>query len=245
MQGSEAVHRWVECRVHLLVVGWALPLLRPEVDLAEAIEFFALVHARGVQFALDRIHAIRLHFLPDLGAFIVGLERLSYLFAVVHEVEHERILFERVDSVKPRKRLHRLDARQTLVHEHRMQQRLVEAGLVLLGHQQNLVLRRCEPLRQFLLRDALIHPRFGVRGARNLVVPNLAREGNQSLDRIALLPNVLVKRQLVAHGLEPGAGHHHRLRPPADLVARHRLKMLDHDLRLLGHVVRMHLEEPG
>jgi hypothetical protein len=39
------------------------------------------------------------------------------------------------------KRLHRLDAGQPLVHVHGVQQRLVKTGLVLLGHQQHLVLR--------------------------------------------------------------------------------------------------------
>jgi hypothetical protein len=43
-------------------------------------------------------------------------------------------------AVQARQRLHRLDAAQLLVHVHAAQQRLVEAGLELVGHQQDLVL---------------------------------------------------------------------------------------------------------
>ena len=45
------------------------------------------------------------------------------------------------------RRLHSLDAREPLVHEHRVQQRLIEPGLVLLRHEQDLILLRREFLR--------------------------------------------------------------------------------------------------
>ena len=43
-------------------------------------------------------------------------------------------------AVQARERLHGLDARQPLVDVHAAQQRLVEAGLELVGHQQDLIL---------------------------------------------------------------------------------------------------------
>ena len=49
--------------------------------------------------------------------------------------------------VEARERLHRLDAGKALVHIHGMQQGLVEAGLVLLGHQEDLIVVGVELLR--------------------------------------------------------------------------------------------------
>ena len=78
---------------------------------------------------------------------VVGLERLQDLLRLVDEVEDEGVLLARVGAVEPREGLHGLDAREPLVHVHRVQQRLVEAGLVLLGDDQHLVLvgRRTAP----------------------------------------------------------------------------------------------------
>ena len=48
-------------------------------------------------------------------------------------------VFSRVDAVEPRERLHGREPDERLVHVHRVQQRLVEAGLELLGDDQHLV----------------------------------------------------------------------------------------------------------
>ena len=58
---------------------------------------------------------------------------------VVQEVEHEHVVLLGVRAVEPRERLHRLDAGQRLVHVHRVQQRLVVAGLELVGADQEAV----------------------------------------------------------------------------------------------------------
>ena len=105
---------------------------------------------------------MRLGLLADGRLLVVGLERLQDLLGLVHEVEDEGVFLARMGAVEPRERLHGLDACQPLVHVHRVQKRLVEAGLVLLGHQQHLVFVRAELLRQLLLPDALVHADFGV-----------------------------------------------------------------------------------
>ena len=136
------------------MIHGALLRLRLEVDRTEALDLFGQVDARGIELALELVHACRIDLLAHLRAFVVGLERFADLLAVVHEVEDEGVFLERVDAVQPRQRLHGLNARQPLVHVHRVQERLVEAGLVLLGHEQHLVLLRGELLGQLLLPDA-------------------------------------------------------------------------------------------
>ena len=164
------------------MIHGALLRLRLEVDRAEALDLFGQVDPRRIQLALELVHARRVDLLAHLRAFVVGLEGLADLLAVVHEVEDEGVFLERVDAVQPRQGLHGLDAREPLVHVHRVQQRLVEAGLVLLRHEQHLVLLRGELLGQFLLPDAVVHALFGVGDVGELVVLHRAGERHQRLD---------------------------------------------------------------
>lgn len=62
---------------------------------------------------------------------------------------------------------------------------------------------------------------------------------------ITLLLDLPVEFLLVANGVQPRTGHHHRLGSPADLVASESVEVLQHDFRLLGDVVRMQAHEPG
>ena len=124
-----------------------------------------------------------------------------------------------------------------------MQQRLVEAGLVFLRHEQHLVLLRGELLGQLLLADAVVHALFGVGDVGELVVLHRAGERHQRLDGIALLLDVAIEALLVAHGFQARTRDHHRLGPAADLVARDGVEVLDHHLGLLGDVVRVQSHE--
>ena len=70
--------------------------------------------------------------------------------------------------------LHRLNAVEALVDVHRVQQRLVEAGLVLLGDDQHLVLLGREFLRQLGFANAAVHADFGVLPVVEVGVDDLA-----------------------------------------------------------------------
>ena len=82
----------------------------------------------------------------DRGPVVVRERRLDGV-RVVLEVEHEDVVLEWVRPVQARQGLDRLDARKRLVHVHRVQQRLVVAGLELVGHDQ-------EPVR--VLHDPVL-----------------------------------------------------------------------------------------
>jgi hypothetical protein len=126
-----------------------------------------------------------------------------------------------------------------------MQQRLIEAGLAFLRHQQHPKFRFGEGVRQFLFLEPAVHLHFGVGFLRNLIVLDRAGEGHQALDRVALLRDVAVELLLATHRLQPRAGHHHRLGMPADLVPGEVLEVLDHHLGLLADGVRMQVHEAG
>ena len=83
------------------------------------------------------------------------------LLALVDEVQDEGVLLAGRRAVEARERLHGLHAGEALVDVHRVQQGLVEAGLVFLGDQQDLVVVACELLGQLLFLDALVHGDLG------------------------------------------------------------------------------------
>ena len=101
--------------------------------------------------------------------------------------------------VQARERLHGLDAGEPLVDVHRVQQRLVEAGLVLLGHEQHLVLVGRELLGQLASRGCRRSCPASVYSTSGVRVLDRAGERHQRLDvGVALLLDVVVERLLVA-----------------------------------------------
>ena len=99
-------------------------------------------------------------------------------------------------AVQPGQGLYRLHPVEPLVDIHGVQQRLVEAGLVFVGHQQHLVVRRVKPFGQLCLADGLagddvlVHAGLGVFEARVRIVHGAA-EGDQRPDvGVALLRDV-------------------------------------------------------
>ena len=220
-------------------------------DLREGLDLAPVVDLRLVELVLQRLQLRRVGRLCQLGLVVVGLEGAVDVLGVVDEVEHERRVLAGDHPVQARERLHRLHAVEPLVHVHRVQQRLVEAGLVLVGDQQHLVVGRVEALRQLRLADRLaghdigVHPRLGVLEAR-VRVAHRAAEGDQRADvRVAVLGDVALEGQLVAHRVQARRGDHHRLRPPAEPVPHAAPEVLDHHLGLLLDVVRVQAHELG
>ena len=148
-------------------------------------------------------------------------------------------------SVQSRQRLHGPDACKPLVHEQRVEQRLVETRLVLFRHEQHPVFLRRELFGQSLLADTVVHLHFVVLDTRMPVVPNRAGERDERPDRVALFLDIAVEALLVAYGFETRAGDDHGLGTSADLVPGRGLEVLHHDLGLLRDVVRMQAQESG
>ena len=84
---TRPVHRAENQRgVHGLMIRRALALPGLEVHGTEAFDFLHEVHAGRVELGLDRVHARRIDFGTDLGALVVGRERLADLPCAVQAV---------------------------------------------------------------------------------------------------------------------------------------------------------------
>ena len=192
-----------------------------------------------VQFRLERVKLVRVRLLAeDGGAVIVGKRLLDGL-GVVLEIEDENIVLLRVRPVQAGERLHRFDAGEHLVHIHRVQQRLVVAGLELFGADE-------EAIRVFLnpVGDVVARKSVQLRLADLLaLIFRLAGEGDDGL------VGALDFREVVAEGEEildrplDAAGHHHRPRLTADLVLADHLfqEVIHHDLGLVADGLAMAL----
>jgi hypothetical protein len=104
---------------------------------------------------LQLVEALGIDGLVGGRGLVVVLEAREDGLAVVDEVEHEGLFLAGVGTVQSGQGLHRLDAGEALVHVHGAEQRLVEAGLVLVGDDEHLVGIGRELGRQLRLLDGL------------------------------------------------------------------------------------------
>ena len=103
----------------------------------------------------------------------------------------KHVVLLRVRAVEARQRLHGLDARERLVHVHRVQQRLVVAGLELVGADQEAVRVVLDLVGDVAARKA-VERRLGDLRAAVLV---LAGEGDDGLVRALALRQVRLERR--------------------------------------------------
>lgn len=208
------------------------------------------VDAEAVQPLPDLVQQAGLGLLFQHGGLVIRREGLLDVLRLVGEVQHEGILLAGSDTVEAGQGLDGLDAFEGLVHEHGMQQGLVKAGLVLLGHDEDLEIL-FEAVRQVPFRDL-----FAVYGGIELLfrpgafliaagyVLHLAGKGHQRTDAGQAARTYLAVEFLhVAHGVQARARHQHGLGPAIQLVGRDRAEVLQHDGGLLGDVVRVQIGE--
>ncbi|HEX2031809.1 MAG TPA: hypothetical protein VHL78_10465, partial [Actinomycetota bacterium] len=102
-------------------------------------------HAEAVELPPGVVQLVRVGGDGHRGVVVRGEGPLD-AFHLVHEVEDERVVLVGVDAVEAGQRLDGVHPVEPLVHEHRVEEGLVEAGLELLRHHQDPVLVRGEPL---------------------------------------------------------------------------------------------------
>ena len=236
-EGVEPVDGRLHHRVDPLVV-----LLRVGEQQADhRLDLLAAQHVERAELGVGVVEEVRVGRRGD-GAHVPGSERLLDRLGRVAEVEHERAGLVGVRAVQAGQRLDGGETGEGLVDVHRVELRLVEAGLVLLGDDEDLPVVGVEPGRRLRLGEP-VDPRLGP--LLPLVV-ELAGEGAQHADVAdAVLGAVLVERPLVPQGVEPGGGDHHRLRLAADLGGDVVAEVVDDHVGALGEVVLVQRDEPG
>jgi len=187
------------------------------------------------------VQLVRIGFVSEHRAVEVIREGVPDRVSVVLEVEDERVVLLRMRPVQARQGLHCLDARQGLVHVHRVQQRLVVARLELFGAYEEAVGVFLEAVRNVARREAVegrlryLHTAgFVFAGERNdravqaLALAQIVGEGVEILDRAS-----------------DAVRDHHRPGLAANPVPSQHLivEVVHHDLRLQanGVVVALHV----
>ena len=127
---------------------------------------------------------------------MIGLEGGEHFFGVVDEIQDIRRIFAGMGAVQAGKRLHRLDAGQPFVYIHPAEQRLVEAGLEFVSHQQDLIFVGLECLANVAAFQVWIERLAVLRETIRAgdLVTHLAGEGHQRSDLVMMLRAVFLDR---------------------------------------------------
>ena len=133
---------------------------RVEVGPGERVDVGLRIDRERREPVLNLVKQIRVSRFRQQRGFVVGLKGGLDLIGLVGEVEHHRALLLWVRPVAPRQRLHCIHAAELLVHVHRMERRLVEAGLELVGDDQEAVLGPLEGVGSLRLRER-VHAGLG------------------------------------------------------------------------------------
>src|SRR5260370_29830 len=126
-------HARMESRIQLVSIGSTQEQLNPLLHL------FRRINLRTVKRRLQIMKLIRVGFLRKQCRSVIVLKSKGDRLAIVSEIEHETIVLLWMRAIEPRKRLHRLYARERFVHVHGMQQRLIVPGLELIGANQEAI----------------------------------------------------------------------------------------------------------
>ena len=173
---------------------FALRRVRLQFHGDQAVHLELVVVPGRIELGLEVVDEVRIRDVRQPGRLVVDLERREHVSRVVHEVEDVAGVLAGIGAVQPGQRLHGLNAREPLVDVHAAEHRLVEAGLELVGHQQDLVVVGVEgppdiAASQIRIEaDAVLREGIGT----GLRVVHLARERHQGADRIASLLDVPV-----------------------------------------------------
>ena len=174
-----------------------------------------------------------------------GVERRKGFFhflCVVHKVhDHDLFIKGRAYTVQAGKRLHCIYTAQLFQHIHGAEFRLVETNLILVCHQQDIILVPIKDFRQLILGKA-VHARFGVFNTINFY---LAGERHQCFYILIIMPgDIILKRLTILHSSLAGCRDNHCFCLPAKFLHDSGTEMLDNDIDALVDIVVKQINIP-
>ena len=163
--------------------------VRRKINLANRFNITVVVQLELPKLLLGLINQINIDFLRKARLLVVGLEGLQNLLLGVHKIQDVGILFSWIGAVQAAQGLDCFHIPQFLVHDHGVQQWLVKAGLVLLGHNQHIafVVENLLCLGLFHRISAAVMVHTALRVLRSIWVIRVfdtPGEGNQDLNVI-------------------------------------------------------------
>ncbi|EXI77065.1 MAG: hypothetical protein AW10_04045 [Candidatus Accumulibacter appositus] len=204
-----------------------------------AIDLEVVVVAGGIQLGTQVEDEVWIGGRCEFGSRVVGLERGEDFLGVIHEIQHVGRVLAGMGAVETGEGLHSLDAGQSLIHVHAAEQGLVEAGLELVGDEEDLVLVAFEGFADVATLQVRVQGLAVFREAvrAGLLVIHLTGEGDQRADLVALALDVFVDGQLPAYSFDPTGDDDHCLGFATEQRDHEFAEVLDDDLDLLGNVV--------
>ncbi len=180
---------------------------------------------------------------------VIGLKGSQDILCLVHKIQHKGCFLAGINPVQTGKRLHSLHPIQTFIHIHGTEQGLIIAGLVFIGHQQDLIILTAKAVFELCFGNMPavlvvdIHPGLGVFQFC-FRIDHSAAEGYQRMNiRIMMLAQVPLKSQYIAHCLQAAVRHHHRFGSASNKRHDATSKVLNDDLRFLAHIAGMQAHE--
>ena len=158
-----------------------------------------------------------------------------HFLRVVHKVhDHDLFIKRRAYTVQAGKRLHCIYTAQLFQHIHGAEFWLVETDLILICHQQDVILVSVKHLRQLILSKA-VHTRLGVFGIFNF---HFAGERHQRLYILVIMPgDIVLKCLTILHCRLAGCRDNHCFCLPAKFLHNSGTEMLDNDIDALIDVI--------
>lgn len=134
-QPPKSFHRRLNQFFQAGMVFNAVTILRLVKDRRECLHLRPMVNLHFVHLEFQGFQVGGVGLLLEIRLVVIWLESSINFIRVVHEIQNEWGFFSGVGSVQAGKGLDRLDARQSFVHIHGLEQGLVESGLVFVGDQ--------------------------------------------------------------------------------------------------------------
>ena len=197
-------------------------------ELIEDFHIFKIIKHIVPDFVAKVINPVQIRAALQDGSLVIRQECVFNVLFGVFKVQYKGTVFSRCRAVQSRERLNRSNIVQLLIHIHRMEQWLIKTSLILVRHNEYVVLATMECLPElFISGDILpiliqVHGSFSERLLAGIVLQSyLTGKGNHYICAGAFLwvvRNISLNCQIIADGICAAVCHNHGFSPAADLI---------------------------